>query len=142
MSNENIEIVKKCYQAFGRGDIAGFMTFMSDDLTRFGINARAKTSVPWYASFTKKSEVPGFFDALGSAVEHTKFELLHFAAAGDYVYASIKIEFTIRKSSRSVDLGEVIHRIKLKGGSRGVARIRRHGHDRRRVPLVSVDRIH
>jgi ketosteroid isomerase-like protein len=115
MSNENIEIVKRCYQAFGRGDLEAVMACISDDLTRFGAITSPKTAVPWYLSLTCKSEVPRFFEALNSAVEHTKMEPFAFAAAGDYVYASLKLEQKIRKNDRRI-AHEVVHRIRFQGG--------------------------
>ncbi len=115
MSNENIEIVKKCYQAFGRGDIDTVVACMSDELTRFGFVTSAQTAVPWYLPLTKKSEVPRYFEALNGAVEHLKVEPFAFAAAGDYVYVSMKLEQKIRKTGRHIE-HEAMHRIKFKGG--------------------------
>lgn len=115
MSSENIETVKKCYEAFGRGDIAAVVACMSDELTRFGFVTSPETVVPWYLSLTTKSEVPRYFEALNNAVEHTMVEPFAFAAAGDYVYVSMKLEQKIRKSGRPL-VHEAIHRIKFKGG--------------------------
>ena len=115
MSNENIETVKRCYEAFGRGDIAAVVASMSDELTRFGFVTSPETAVPWYLSLTKKSEVPRYFEALNNAVEHTKVEPFGFAAGGDYVYVSIKLEQKIRKNGRRIE-HEAVHRIKFKDG--------------------------
>jgi len=115
MPNQNIETVKRCYEAVSRGDIDAIMACVSGELTQFGVVTSPNAAAPWYLPLTNKSEVPRFFAALEQAVEHTRFEPFAFAAAGDYVYASISMEQRIRKSGRSI-AHEVIHRIKFSGG--------------------------
>jgi uncharacterized protein len=115
MSNENIETVMKCYAAFGRGDIDAVVACMSDELTRFGFVTSADTAVPWYLSLTKKSEVPRYFKALDGAVEHLAVEPFAIAAAGDYVYVSIRLDQKIRKNGRRL-AHEAMHRIRFAAG--------------------------
>ena len=37
MSDQNIQVAKEIYAAFGRGDVPAIMQHMSDDLQGFGI---------------------------------------------------------------------------------------------------------
>ena len=112
---ENIETVKRCYEAFSRGEIDAVLACMSPELTRFGVVTRAGSAVPWYISLTTKSEVPKFFAALAQSVEHTRFEPFAFAAAGEYVYVTIDIQQRLRASGEIVD-HQVIHRFRIRGG--------------------------
>jgi ketosteroid isomerase-like protein len=113
--NENIETVKKCYEAFGRGDLPFIMGCLSDELTRFGFETTKDTSVPWYIPLTRKSDVPRYFEALNAAVEHTGAEPYAFAAGGDYVYATLKLQQRIRKNGRPL-AHEAVHRIRFENG--------------------------
>jgi ketosteroid isomerase-like protein len=115
MSNENLETVKRCYEAFGRGDLPFIMGCLSDELTRFGFETSPNSKVPWYLPLTRKSDVPRYFEALNAAVEHTRVEPLAFAAGGDYVYATLKLEQRIRKTGQPL-VHEAVHRIRFKSG--------------------------
>lgn len=115
MSNENIETVKRCYEAFGRGDLPFIMGCLSEELTRFGFETRPDSRVPWYAPLTRKGDVPRYFEALNVAVEHLRVEPYAFADGGDYVYATLKLEQRIRASGRPL-VHEAVHRIRFSGG--------------------------
>ena len=55
MSDQNIQVAKEIYAAFGRGDVPAIMQHMSDDLQGFGIVSEKKL-VPWYIQISKKTE--------------------------------------------------------------------------------------
>ena len=94
----NTEIVQSAYECFGKGDIPGLITKLSDDI---------EWSVPeienaaFAGSRTGKDAVGEFFTQLVEAEDMTRFEPLEFIAEGDKVVVLGESEATVRSTGKS-----------------------------------------
>jgi ketosteroid isomerase-like protein len=94
------DVVRRIYDAFGRGDVAGILAHLADDVEwEYGVNS---TSVPWLQPRHGRDAVPGFFEALGSAVDLQRFEVKELLESGDVVVALIDLALTVRATGRQV----------------------------------------
>jgi uncharacterized protein len=115
MADRNIETVQDIYAAFGRGDVAGIMAHLSDDLRGFGVVSEQKL-VPWHMEITRKQDVPHFFQAIAESSDFTRFEPRDFAAAGNQVYCTVSFDVTFKRNGKKVTHDNVMHRFTFKDG--------------------------
>ena len=80
MADGNLELIQSGYEAFGRGDIAGVLEILSDD-----IDWNVAEVLPQGGHLHGKDEVTGFFERLGSIWEGLNLEIEDFVASGDRV---------------------------------------------------------
>jgi ketosteroid isomerase-like protein len=113
---KNIETVKACYEAFGRGDIAGILGHVADKINVWGVLSATDAGVPWHLAIREKAEIPRFFEALGGAVEFTRFEPAAYAASDTDVYATIQMEMKVRKNGKRIVMQDVMHHFTFKDG--------------------------
>jgi ketosteroid isomerase-like protein len=113
--SDNIQIVQQIYAAFGRGDVAGIMEHISDDLRAFGVVSEQRLT-PAHIQITTKQDVPQFFKALTDSAEFPRFEPRHFAAGGDQVYCTISLDMTFRHNRKKLTLDNIMHRFTFKNG--------------------------
>src|SRR4051812_29081559 len=78
----NTEIVKGMYEAFGRGDIAGVVSALADDVKWVTPGAPA---VPYAGAFTGPQRVTQFFQELGATCELDPFMPDRYVEHGDTV---------------------------------------------------------
>lgn len=113
----NIQVIKDCYQAFTRGDLPFILERVSPvRFERWGVVANGKWRAPWHHEATSKQEVAKYFDAVLGAMEPLRFEPSLFAAAGDYVYATVHMEYKVRSNGRLLVMPDVVHKFKLLDG--------------------------
>ena len=117
MSETNIDIAKRGYAAFLRGDVPAILEMLADKVEGFGVISDGPDRAPWHG--TDRHDRPacaGFFESLIGALEPLKFEPDQFAAAGDYVYVTIQHEYRVRKNGRILVMRDVFHRWKIVRG--------------------------
>ncbi len=86
---QNVDAVKRIYEAFGQGDLATILEHLAEDVEwEYGT---ASTEVPWLRPLRGREEVPRFFEALG-ALEIRRFEPHTFLTSGDTVVALVNFE--------------------------------------------------
>lgn len=92
MSQANVELVKSCYDAFGRGDIPAILAVLTEDIewTTLG------EGVPTAGTHRGTSGVARFFEMVGKTWNFTAFEPSEYVATGDTVavigrYAAIAL---------------------------------------------------
>lgn len=108
------DIVRGIYQAFARGDVAAILAPLADDVEwEYGVSS---TDVPWLQPRHGRDAVPGFFEALGSAVEIHRFEPKEFLEGEDLVVVIIDFEFTVRATGRRVVEEDEAHIWRFAGG--------------------------
>src|SRR5689334_17300728 len=97
MSNE--QTVKDVYAAFQRGDVAAIQARVSDDVDwrNDGVESR---ECPWNGNFSGKTALPGFFKAVGEALDIKVFDVKSIAASGSHVAVQLRIESAVRKNGR------------------------------------------
>ncbi len=126
MTNEakNIDVIKSAYAAFGRGDLAAIYELVSpDEFEAWGVVANAAARAPWHMDLKSKQDVPKYFAAVLGTLEPLRFEPSAFAAGGDYVYASLDMEYKVRASGKTLLMRGVVHRFKLAHGRIVEARV-------------------
>lgn len=96
MSQQNISLVQSGYEAFGRGDIPGFLSLLDAAIEW---KTPGLSDLPTAGTRRGPAQVGEFFGILGQLIEFEHFEPQTFIADGD----------------RVVVLG--IDRFKIKGGS-------------------------
>ena len=114
---KNIQVIKDCYQAFTRGDLPFILERVSPvRFERWGVVASGKWRAPWHHEANSKKDVQKYFEAVLGALEPLRFEPSLFAAAGDYVYATVHMEYKVRANEKVLVMQDVVHKFKLLEG--------------------------
>lgn len=98
MSDANMQIVQRIYEAFGQGDVATIVDLLADDVD-FASEPDQKIA-PWHGR-RRKSDVPAFFQAIGDTLDVTEFTPLAFASSDTDVMAVIRFGFTVKATGKS-----------------------------------------
>jgi ketosteroid isomerase-like protein len=106
MSN-NIVTVEAIYAAFGRGDLPAILEKVADDIA--WEYQPISTDVPWLQPRRGRDGVSAFFQALGSAVEITRFTVNAVIGHGNLVVGLCDFEGTVRATGRTVREVEEAH---------------------------------
>jgi len=83
-----LEMTKKAYDCFLKGDIAGLVALYSENATftpQMGLEGKAPLVTP--KGTFKPTELPGFFAALAAEVDFTTWENRQFVVDGNTVVA-------------------------------------------------------
>jgi ketosteroid isomerase-like protein len=80
----NKEIVQSAFENFGKGNIAGIMDIMSDDIVW---NMSGPDIIPFAGHRRGKAEVMDFFAQIAGSQNMEKFEPQSFVSEGDRVVA-------------------------------------------------------
>ena len=123
MSNE--QVVKDVYAAFQRNDIPAILALVADDVdwNNSGVESR---ECPWNGNFSGKTNLPGFFTAVGSSLDITVFDVKSMIASGAHVAVHLRIESLVRKNGRPIK-NDVVHYWKFT--DRGQIAMYRHYND-------------
>ena len=78
---ENVQIVKTAYAAFGRGDIQGLLAMFAEDIEWI----TPGEGLPWAGTYRGHAAVAHFFQKLSELVEFSSVEPREFVAEGDRV---------------------------------------------------------
>jgi uncharacterized protein len=113
---QNIEFVKDLYAAFGRGDVPYILERFAPELEGFGVTASGRARAPFHLQGNRREDVAKYFEALIGAMEPLRLEPQHYAAGGDYVYATLNHEYKVRKTGKVLALNNGVHRFKVKNG--------------------------
>lgn len=103
-SDPKIETVRQMYEALGRGDLEAILAPVADDVDWVSVSEAGTSSVPWYGRYRGKSEVPQFFDKIGSNVDVTELTPLSFTSNDTDVMVAIRWAFTVRATGKSATL--------------------------------------
>lgn len=93
-----LDIVRELYVCFGRGDIAGLLALLHDDVDWMWIGPAA---IPYAGSRRGHADVAAFFRIIDEAVAIERFELKLFVADDDAVVVSGDEEARVRATGRS-----------------------------------------
>jgi ketosteroid isomerase-like protein len=97
MSTE--QTVKDLYAAFQRGDVAGIVALVADDVDWRNDRVASK-ECPWNADFSGKAKLPGFFKAVAEHLNISVFDVQSIVASGPSVAVYLRIESTLAKNGR------------------------------------------
>ena len=81
-TEENKRVVQSIFEAFGRGDVPGILSHLSEDVAW---TARGPASVPYFGERRGHGGATEFFVQLGTNVDFEHFEPGAFVAEGDRV---------------------------------------------------------
>jgi uncharacterized protein len=113
MSEEqNVAVITKIYEAFGKGDIPYILGQLHDDVRWISnVDAVSPTSGDWSGA----AKVPGFFQAIGETFDVTAFVPREFVAQGDTVVSTGDFGFKAKSTGKSAT-SKWIFVWKLRGG--------------------------
>ena len=116
----NSEKVQDIYKAFGEGDIARILSYLSESVEwEYGVTS---TEVPWLQPRRGAKEVAKFFEAL-AALEFHRFTVNHVLGSGDVAVGLVSVDATVRATGRRFVEEDETH-IWYFDGSGKVARFR------------------
>jgi ketosteroid isomerase-like protein len=113
---QNIDFIKDLHAAFGRGDLPYILERFAPELEEFGVMANGQARAPWHITTKTREGVAKYFELLLGALEPLRFEPQHFAAAGDYVYATLEHAYKVRKNGKTLPMKNGVHRFKVENG--------------------------
>jgi len=95
---QNIETIQQLYAAFGRGDIAFILDFLTDDVAW---NSHLAKDVPWGGDMSGKSNVPTFFETIYSTVDVLGFDPKEFVAQGNTVVSTGTFAAAVKQTGKT-----------------------------------------
>jgi ketosteroid isomerase-like protein len=111
--HENVEMVKRGYAAFARGDMQTLLNLFSDDVE---FRHPMSTAIwPWAGNRRGRAQIAEFFAGLAEVEEFEQFEAREFIAQGNKVVALVFERFRIKATGRVVD-NDYVHVYTLNGG--------------------------
>lgn len=96
----NVETVRSIYAAFGRQDFAAILEPMAEEIE--WEYAYPDRGVPWLVPRNGRKAVPGFFEALGTHLDMTKFDVKAVMGDGPLVVALVHAEFTVKSTGKKI----------------------------------------
>ena len=113
MESDNVTLIERIYEAFGRGDIGYILDQLTDDVRWV---SHLEPIVPWSGDYAGKANVVDFFQALGGAVEVTDHPVNELVAQGDTVVAMGDVSFRVRETG-NVGKSSWVYIFKLANGA-------------------------
>lgn len=98
MSEENVNVVRGSYEAFGRGDFAAVLENMDP-----GIEWVDQESLPWGGTYRGHEEFGDHMRGFAGNFEESGIEPLEYLDAGDHVV--VRARFAGRASGGEFDVG-------------------------------------
>ena len=99
--------VQTMYAAFGRGDIAGILSHLHENVEwRLNVDPSAPgaKAVPDFRPFRGRADVQEFFTLIGRDLEFHGFEPLAFFSGGNEVVSRVKMDLTVRHTGKRIKL--------------------------------------
>jgi ketosteroid isomerase-like protein len=97
----NVQVVKDAYAAFMRGDVAGVLALVTDDVDWHGVKG-AEGAAPHGGARKGRAAVADFFAKLGASTEFSRFEPREYIAQGDQVVVIGDYSATVKDTGRSI----------------------------------------
>lgn len=110
--NENIAVIKKVYDAFGRGDVQAILDSLTPDV-EWQFDAPAV--IPYSGRRRGPADVAGFFVAIAATEENPLLETSEFMASGDEVITLGIYSGTVKASGKSYSV-RLAHIFTLRDG--------------------------
>ena len=111
-SNSNVEIVRRGYEAFGRGDLETLMSLFAEDITW---TTPGPPELPTSGRRRGHQEVAGFFQTLNMHFQIDQFTPRQFIAEGDKVVVTGDELARSRRTGRPITV-EWCHIFELRDG--------------------------
>jgi ketosteroid isomerase-like protein len=98
----HLDSVGRLYAAYGGGDIDAVLAELADDVD-WAAEA-ASITVPWYGPHEGKQAVPRFFEAIGSNVDVTEFDIIAMTANETDVVTTVHWTYTVKATGKSASM--------------------------------------
>lgn len=101
---ENVQIVKQMFEAFGKGDILAVLNVLAEDVDWQSPARRTEPGeISWAKPRHSREEVTEFFKELAEKVQTEPMEVLEYTAQGDRVIAEGKNRGTVKSTGRTYE---------------------------------------
>ncbi len=100
MSDQQVSVVNRIYEAFGAGDVPAILECMAPDVD--WEYAWPSSPMPWLQPGRGPAHVGSFFESLGSHLKFRSFEVNHVLAGDHVVVALVSLEAVVRSTGRSI----------------------------------------
>lgn len=110
-AQENVELVKKGYAAFGRGDIEALLGLFAEDIEW---TVPAVAGAPFGGTLRGRNAVAGFFQSLTQAEDIQEFTQEDYIAQDDRVVVTGRSRAVVRTTGRTLEL-EFVHLFTISG---------------------------
>lgn len=110
---QNLGVIHRAYEAFGRGDVAGVLDLLTEDV--HWSTPGPPEVIPYAGLRTGHKEVEGYFESFGEAVEVTEFDPQKFFAEDDMVVVLGHYAFRVKSTGSAVET-DWVHAFTLKDG--------------------------
>jgi len=97
---DNVQLIRKLYDAFGRGDI---QTILDNVAPGAGWNNYGPESVPYFGSRKGHAQIVEFFQAIGATTTGGRVDAESFIASGGKVVALGRYSATVRSNGLKID---------------------------------------
>lgn len=98
MTSNNLSTVHQIYACFSKGDIAGILALLNDNVTFF--NGADPQMTPFGGTWTGKNGVTQFFTALGTTTQTTQFITSDFRESGNQVINTVVHDGFVRSNNK------------------------------------------
>lgn len=109
---DNVELVKRGYAAFGRGDIETLLGLFAEDIEW---TVAAAPGAPYGGTVRGREAVKGFFESLAQAEDIQEFTQEDYIAQDDRVVVTGRSRAVVRATGRTLEL-EFVHLFTVRGG--------------------------
>ncbi|MGE0227248.1 MAG: nuclear transport factor 2 family protein [Dehalococcoidia bacterium] len=100
MSDQQLSVVNRIYQAFGAGDIPTIVECMAEDVDwEYGWTSSV---VPWLEPGRGPGRVGAFFQTLAEQLEFKRFEVNHVLAGDGVVVGLVSLEAVVRATGHTI----------------------------------------
>ncbi|MBV8926241.1 MAG: nuclear transport factor 2 family protein [Bradyrhizobium sp.] len=110
----NIEMTKKGYESFQRGDIPALIRDLLDDNCTW-ISPGPRDNLPWAGTFRGKPAIADFFTRIGENLEFTEFAPREMIEQGDTVVVLGTLAGRAKKTGKAIK-NEWAHVFKFRQG--------------------------
>jgi hypothetical protein len=101
---QNVQVIQKLYEAFGRGDVAAVLACVDENATWINPYGQGRFPGQWGKPCRGHEEIVGFFVAINEAVEVRGFNPYEIVAQGDKVVVLIKWNGIVRQTGAAFDV--------------------------------------
>ena len=108
----NVDVVRRCYEAVGRGDVPAMLDLLTDDVEW---TLQGPPAIPFAGTRRGREGVAKFLSLVGETLEFLQFEPREFVAQGDSVVV-LGVERSVNKATGRTFQQEWAHAYGLRGG--------------------------
>jgi len=104
MSEKNVDIIKRMFEAFGRGDIPAVLGMFSEDIEFQSPVTRVEhVEISWSHPRRGREQVAQYFKELAEKVQPEPFEVLGTIAQGDKVVVEGRNRGRVKSTGRTYE---------------------------------------